>query len=171
MGSVIHVKCKIVKANKCLYVIRTLPKEGCTQVEVDHLFKAIVLPNITSALAVYGAAEPELTTAQQFLDRCYNRKYISKKLNIYHRLKKQDKKIFKKTSFLSSHPLHANLPKTKQVTYSLRSKSYQHQSMQTHFYQQANFQVQSYYVTNIQISINKPFNSFVVICSVGSLEF
>ena len=85
--------------------------------------KALVLPNITYPLAVYGAAEPELTTAQQFLDICYNRKYISKKLSIYQLLEKQDKKIFKKASFLSSHPLHTNLPKTKQVTYSLRSKS------------------------------------------------
>ena len=119
----IHVKSKIVKANKCLYVIRTLCKEECTQVEVDHLFKSLVLPNITYALAVYGAAEPELTTAQQFLDRCYNRKYISKKLSIYQLLEKQDKKIFKKASFLSSHPLYTNLPKTKRVTYSLRSKS------------------------------------------------
>ena len=119
----IHVKSKLVKANKCLYVIRTLRKEGCMQVEVDHLFKALVVPNITHPLAVYGATEPELTTAQQFLDRCYNRKYISKKLSIYQLLEKQDKKIFKKTSFLSSHPFHTNLPKTKQVTYSLRSKS------------------------------------------------
>ena len=119
----IHVKSKLVKAKKCLYVIRTLHKEGCTQVEVDHLFKALVLPSITHALAVYGAAEPELTTAQQFLHRCYNRKYISKKLGIYQFLKKRDKKIFKKASFLSSHPLHTNLPKTKQVTYSIRSKS------------------------------------------------
>ena len=96
----IHVTSKLVKANKCLYVIRTLRKEGCTQVEVDHLFKALVVPNITYALAVYGAAEPELTTAQQFLDRCYNRKYISKKLSIYQLLETQDKKIFKKASFL-----------------------------------------------------------------------
>ena len=90
----IHVKSKLVKANKCLYVIRTLRKEGCTQVEVDHLFKALEVPNITYTLAVYGAAEPELTTAQQFLDRCYNRKYISKKLSIYQLLEKQDKKSF-----------------------------------------------------------------------------
>ena len=60
-------KTKLVKANKCLYVIRTLRK-GSMQAEVDHLFKALVLPNITYALAVYGAAEPELTTAQQFLE-------------------------------------------------------------------------------------------------------
>ena len=46
----IHVKSKLVKANKCLYVIRTLRKEGCTQVEVEHLFKALVLPNITYTL-------------------------------------------------------------------------------------------------------------------------
>ena len=49
-----HLKEKLCKANKCLYVIRCLRKEGCSQVEVNHLFSSIVLPNITYALSVYG---------------------------------------------------------------------------------------------------------------------
>ena len=52
-----HLKEKLYKANKCLYVIRCLRKEGCSQAEVDHLFSSIVLPNITYALSVYGASE------------------------------------------------------------------------------------------------------------------
>ena len=82
-----HLKDKLCKANKCLYVIRCLRKEGCTQVEVDHLFSSIVLPNITYALSVYGASESELTIAQQFLDRCFKRRYTSKKLEIGELLK------------------------------------------------------------------------------------
>ena len=77
-----HLKEKLCKTNKCLYVIRCLQKEGCSQAEVDHLFSSIVLPNITYALSVYGASESELTIAQQFLDRCFKRRYISKKLEI-----------------------------------------------------------------------------------------
>ena len=76
-----HLKEKLCKANKCLYVIRCLRKEGCSQAEVDHLFSSIVLPNITYALSA-GASESELTIAQQFLDRCFKRRYISKKLEI-----------------------------------------------------------------------------------------
>ena len=63
-----HLKEKLCKANKCLYVIRCLRKEGCSQAEVDHLFSSIVLPNIAYASSVYGASESELTIAQQFLD-------------------------------------------------------------------------------------------------------
>ena len=62
-----HLKEKLCKANKCLYVIRCLRKKGCSQAEVDHLFSSIVLPNITYALSVYGAPESELNKAQQFL--------------------------------------------------------------------------------------------------------
>ena len=62
-----HLKEKLCKANKCLYVIRCLRK-GCSQVEGDHLFLSLVLPNVTYALSVYGASESELTIAQQFLD-------------------------------------------------------------------------------------------------------
>ena len=54
---------KLCKANKCLYFIRCLRKEGCSQAEVDHLFSSIVLPNIAYTLSVYGASEAELTIA------------------------------------------------------------------------------------------------------------
>ena len=36
-----HVKTKLDKANKCLYVIRSLRKEGCSPIEVDYLFKTM----------------------------------------------------------------------------------------------------------------------------------
>ena len=36
-----HVANKLKEANKCLYVIRSLWKEGCTQKEIDHLFVAL----------------------------------------------------------------------------------------------------------------------------------
>ena len=73
-----------------MYVIRCLRKEGCSQAEVDHLFSSIVLPNITYALSVYGTSEAELTIAQQFLDRCFKRRYICRKLEIGELLKVQD---------------------------------------------------------------------------------
>ena len=33
-----HVKGKLREANKCLYILRSLRKDGYTQVEIDHLF-------------------------------------------------------------------------------------------------------------------------------------
>ena len=54
-----HIKLKLTKANKCLHVRRTLRKEQYNQAEID-LFKAIVLPNLTYGLSVYGASEPDL---------------------------------------------------------------------------------------------------------------
>ena len=50
-----HVKGKLREANKCLYILRSLRKDGYPQVEIDRLFKVIVLPKITYALPVYGA--------------------------------------------------------------------------------------------------------------------
>ena len=117
-----HLKEKLCKANKCLYVIRCLRKEGCSQAEVDHLFSSIVLPNITYALSA-GASESELTIAQQFLDRCFKRRYISKKLEIGELLKVQDHRICRKVSSIPNHPLRANFPETKITRYTLRNKS------------------------------------------------
>ena len=50
------------------------------QFEADYLFKTIIaLPNVTFALAVFEASEPELTTVQDFLDRYYKRRYMKVK--------------------------------------------------------------------------------------------
>ena len=48
-------------------VIRSLRKEGCSELEAHYLFKTIVLPNVTQTLVVYGTSEPELRTEQDFL--------------------------------------------------------------------------------------------------------
>ena len=117
-----HLKEKLCKANKCLYVIRCLRKEGCSEVEVDNLFSSIVLP-ITYALSAYGDSESELTIAQQFLGRCFKRRYTSKKLKIGELLKVQDHRICRKVSSIPNHPLRANFPETKTTRYNLRNKS------------------------------------------------
>ena len=48
----------------------SLRKEGMSQEEVDHLFNAIVLPNFSYALPVYGVSDCDLSVIQNFLDRC-----------------------------------------------------------------------------------------------------
>ena len=73
-----HVRAKLIKANKCLFVLRSLRKEGFSQGEVDHLFSALVLPNFTYGLPVYGTIDSDLTVIQNFMDRCFKRKYTSK---------------------------------------------------------------------------------------------
>ena len=65
-----HVKGKLQEANKCLYILRSLRNDGYTQVEIDHVFKAIVLPKIT-----YHFQSMENTGAP-------NEGYSSKPLNI-----------------------------------------------------------------------------------------
>jgi hypothetical protein len=76
----------LVKANKCLYVIRTLRAEGYSQCEIDYLFKTIVISTITFGLSVYGSSPAELSTLQRFFDRCFKRKYISEPVNIRYLL-------------------------------------------------------------------------------------
>ena len=72
-----HIKVKLQEANKCLYVIRCLRKEGCQQPDVDYLFRSIVLSKLTYGPPTYASSIPELTTVENFLQRCFKRKYIS----------------------------------------------------------------------------------------------
>ena len=91
-----HMRAKVIKANKSLFVLGSLRKEGISQEEVDHLFNAIVLPNFSYALSVYGASDCDPSVIQNFLDRCIKRKYTSKNVNIRDLLEKADKTLYKK---------------------------------------------------------------------------
>ena len=51
-----HIKRKLLEANKYLYVLRSIRKEGYNQVEIDHLFQSLVLPKISYGLPVYAAS-------------------------------------------------------------------------------------------------------------------
>ena len=121
-----HVHVKLIKANNCSVILRSLLKEDYSQAEFDHLFSSIVLPIITYGLPVYGASEAELTAMQFFLDRCYKRKYTSKSFSIKHLLEKQDRKVFSKVSGIHRHLLlRVLLPKKKVSTYNLRNQTSQ----------------------------------------------
>jgi hypothetical protein len=76
------VKKRLVKANKCLFVIRKLRNEGYSQDELDLVFRSLVLSQLTYGLSVIGASPPELTTIQNFLTRCYKRRYTSEQIDI-----------------------------------------------------------------------------------------
>ena len=114
-----HVKGKPRDANKCLYILRSLRKDGYTQIEIDHLFKAIVQPKITYALPAYGASQVDLNTIQCFLKRCNKRRYT------YDFLEKFDRRLFTKVKNNVNHPLYALLPKVKDSSKKLRSQTSQ----------------------------------------------
>ena len=111
-----------MKANKCLYILKTLRKEQYNQTEIDHLFRSLVLPNITYGLSIYGASESDLNVVQRFLDRCYKRNYISFPIRVHELLQKQDTKIFNTVTTSDDHPLAVIITKKKEVTFNLRQK-------------------------------------------------
>ena len=120
----VHVKNKLIKANKSLHILRTLRKEGYNQSEIDLLFNTIVLPNINYALSVYAASEVDLTPVQYFLDRCFENKYTSKHvLSVYDFLQRQDRNIFSKVSNAKGHQLLSIMPRVKPSSYNLRKET------------------------------------------------
>jgi len=102
-----HVRQNVVKANRCLHVLRSLRKEQHTQVEVDHVYKSLVLPNLIKILpfcvcSVRTRFEYYHTTF--FLGRCYKRRFVS--FPVY----RQDCNIVKAIASVDNHPLGSNLP-------------------------------------------------------------
>ena len=112
-----------MKANKRLFILRSLRKEGYAQAEIDYLFQSVVTLNLTYGLSVYGAVNAQLSTVQCFLDQCHKRRNICKAVNIYDLLDKQDRQIFDKVKHPEKHPLRNLMPKLKVTEYNLRHKS------------------------------------------------
>ena len=106
-------------------ILRSLRKDGYTQVEIDHLFKAIVLPKITDALPVYGASQVDLNTIQCFLKRCNKRCYTSELINIYDLLEKCDRRLLTRIKNNVNHTLYALLRKVKESSKRLRFQASQ----------------------------------------------
>ena len=120
-----HVKGKLRKANKCLYILRSLRKDGYAEVEIDHLFKAIVLPKITYALPVYGASQVDLNTIQCFLKRCNKQHYTSALINIYDLLEKCDRRLFTKIKNNVNHIHYIPFCRKSESSKRLRSQTSQ----------------------------------------------
>ena len=104
-----HIKIKLIEANKCLYIIRSLRKEGYTQEEIDHLFDMIVLPKLLYGLSVFAASSSDLAVVQDFLNRCNKRHYTTVRFNISELLEKSDRRIFSKIKD-KNHPVNAFIP-------------------------------------------------------------
>ena len=117
------MRAKVIKANKSLFVLGSLRKEGMSQEEVDHLFNAIVLPNFSFTLPVYGTSDSDLSVIQNFLDWCMKRKFMSKNVNIRDLLEKADKTLYKKRSNDPECLFFQFLPKEKNMRYNLRNTS------------------------------------------------
>ena len=120
-----HIKVKLQEANKCLYVVRSLRKEGYQQPDVDYVFRSIVLSKLTYGLPVYASSIPELTTVQNFLQRSFKRNYISYQIDIYSVLEEVDRSLFMKISSMPGNPLYPSVLKTKEKSARLRVPSSQ----------------------------------------------
>ena len=115
-----HLSENLKEANKCLFVLRSLRKEGCTQEEINCLFKTLVLPKVTYGLSVYAARESDLSTVQRFLNRCHKRRYCSMFMSVHELVEMSDKQIYQKLNSQLGHPMRFLLPKKKETNYNLR---------------------------------------------------
>ena len=110
-----HIKNKLIEANKCLYIIRSLHKEGYTQQEIDHLFDMIVLLKLLYGLSVYAASSSDLAVVQDFLNRCNKKHYTTVRFNMSELLEKSDCRIFPRLK-TENHPLNPLIPRYKELS-------------------------------------------------------
>ena len=92
-------------------------------IELDHLFRSIVLSKFTYTLPVYGASLSDLNIVQRFLTRCYKRRYTMEKLDIFYILDRYDRRLHAKIVHNSLHLLYPLIPKVKEYSKKLCTQS------------------------------------------------
>ena len=86
----------------CMYVCMQvykyvfMRKEKYNQDEINHMFNAIVLPNVLYGLSVYGASDSDLSLVQRFLKRWHKRHFISYLVDIFSPPESQHRSILQK---------------------------------------------------------------------------
>ncbi|CAH3192702.1 unnamed protein product [Porites evermanni] len=111
-----RILCKLITfaAHFRCYVSRelSLQKEGFSQVE-----------RLSFTEFHLWSVDSDLTVIQNFLDRCFKRKYTSKRMDIRELLEKADKNLSKVRSVDPDCQLSNIIPKKKETKYQLRNKS------------------------------------------------
>ena len=69
------------------------------------------------------AVDSDLRVIPNFMNRCFKKKYTSKRMDIRELLGKADKKLFKVRSVDPDCPLTNIIPKKKETNYQLRNRS------------------------------------------------
>ena len=82
--------------------------------EIDHLFKSLVLPNFTYCLSVYGASEPDFNI-MHFLDRSLKPRFVSVPVSINDLLYRQDCEILKVLTSEGNQSLDSNSPPKRRI--------------------------------------------------------
>ena len=114
---------KLVKANKCLHVLRTLRKEHTTLRQRQITFLCLLFYLILAMRCQsMGHRNPILRLYKIFLDRCHKRRFISFPVFIKNLLNKQDQNILKKLISTDCHPLKDIIPVQKTYVHNLRKK-------------------------------------------------
>ena len=98
------VRLNLVKVNRCLHVLRSLRKDQYSQVEIDHLFRSLVLPNFTMAFLCMELLNLTLNYTTFFrslpqVPLCFFSCFYQGTLY------RQDCKILKAITSIDNHPL------------------------------------------------------------------
>ena len=105
--------------------------EGYIPLELDHLFKSIVLSKFTYALPVYEVSLSDLNLVQRFLTRCYKRRYTMEKLDIFDILEQCDRRLHAKIVHNSVHLLQPLI--LQNVTYTILGKTWDNEKKEKCF--------------------------------------
>ena len=117
-----HIKVKLQEANKCLYGIRCLGKEGHLQRDVDYVFRST---NVRSS-CIRLLNTPINNGPEFFNSAALNANTFRTKLTyICNVLEEVDRSLFKRISSMPGHPLYPSVPKTKESSARFRVPSSQ----------------------------------------------
>lgn len=107
-----HTTKLLANLKRQLYVLRDLKHAHASTSDIDTVFQAIIISRIRYGLPVYGSDKYSLTRIDEFLKRCFDKGWSSKRHNIYELLAAEDQRMVESILSRPNHPLHEYLTRS-----------------------------------------------------------
>ena len=102
-----HGKRLLSNLKRTLYIIRDLKLNNFTPNSIDTVFHSLITSRIRYGLSVYGSDRAVIKKLDHFLDRCFDKGFLSIPMTASDLLQTEDKRI---VNSILSNPLHPLLP-------------------------------------------------------------
>jgi hypothetical protein len=101
-----HGRRLITELRKLLYILRDLKLNAVPQEDIQHVFESLIISRVRYGLSIYGSDDYTLKKINVFLEKCFNRKFCSKRYNVFQLRHLEDQRSLKNILRNPSHPLH-----------------------------------------------------------------
>ena len=102
-----HIKQLLSRLRSLLYLFKDLQLKRVSMVERNQLFDALIISRLRYAISIYACDKNALKKIDNFLEKCFIKKYSITRISAYELLKTEDQRLVANILSNTRHPLRS----------------------------------------------------------------